>query len=194
MERRFLAILGVIAAIFVGIFIFTQSSSEQKNSNTKKETIGVQHPEQTRDHITRGQTHAPYNSDPASSGPHYSDAGAPAPWGVYTEEVPEEVFIHNEEHGGIIITYSPKLLPADQLKKLQALVTPPYSDPDFEPNRALVTPRAKNTHAIQLASWRWTLNLDSYDEAKIKQFYLQHVNRAPEVGAGPHTTPINQAR
>ena len=181
--------IGLIAILVVGTFGYIAITQKSKPKET---IIGVSHKEQGRNHIAEGQKHDPYNSDPPSSGPHYADASAPTPWGVYTQEVPEEVFLHNEEHGGVVITYKPDL-PADQLKKLQALFAPPYSNKDFSPSKAIVTPRSKDTHAIELASWTWTLNLDQYDEATIMKFYLQHVSKSPEPAAGPTNRPINQA-
>ncbi len=178
---------GALAVGFIGLVVVSQVTK------SKEPLLGVQHPSQGQEHIARGQAHAAYNSDPPSSGPHYSDSGAPADWGVYVTEVPEEVFIHNEEHGGIVITYQPNLLPSDQLKKLQALVVPPYSNKSFMPKKALVTPRAKDTHAIELASWTYTLNLDKFDEATLVKFYMQHAGNAPEPQGGPDNTPINQA-
>ncbi len=180
---------GIIIVLLLGAGAYGFSVQHKK---PKEVILGVSQPSQGQLHIAQGQPHDPYNSDPPSSGPHYNDNTAPTLWGVYTQEVPPEVFVHNEEHGGVIITYRPDL-PADQLKKLQALFAPPYSNPNFKPNRAIVTPRAKNTHAIELAAWTWTLSLDQYDEATITKFYLQHVGKAPEVGAGPSNTPINQA-
>lgn len=180
----------VVVALIIG---FTAVIVFKKSNEPKEQIIGVQHANQGEKHISQGQKHEAYNSDPASSGPHYADASAPAQWGVYTQELPEEVFIHNEEHGGVVVTYNPKLLPADQLKKLQSLFTPPYSKKDFSPTKAIVTPRTKNTHAIELASWTWTLNMDKYDEATLIKYYTQHVGKAPESGAGPTNTPINQA-
>lgn len=182
--------IGLIAILAIGAISLVAITQKSKPAEA---LIGVQHKNQGETHIQRGQSHPAYNSDPASSGWHYADAGAPAPWGVYTEEVPQEVFLHNEEHGGVVISYNPKLLPAYQLKKLQALFAPPYSDKTFSPTKALVTPRAKDTHAIELAAWTWTLNLDHYNETTLKKFYLQHVGQAPEPTAGPTNTPINQA-
>ncbi len=158
-----------------------------------KPRLGTEHPDQGATHIAQGQPHDPYNSDPPSSGPHYADQSSPAPWGAYIEEVPEEVFIHNQEHGGIIITYKPDL-PADQIKKLQDLFTPPYSNQAFKPTKAIVTPRSKNTKPIALASWRRTLSLDTYDEKVLMEYYLSNVGSAPEGSAGPTNTPINQAQ
>lgn len=186
-NKAFAILIAIIVLGFGGYLVFGQKSK------LKEATIGIQHQSLGGDHIARGQSHKPYNSDPPSSGPHYNDQGAPTPWGVYTEEVPDEVFLHNEEHGGVIITYNPNLLSADQLKKLQALFAPPYSDNNFSPSKAVVTPRTKDTHAIELASWTWTMNLDSFDQATLEKFYYQHEGKSPEPAAGPTNTPINQA-
>ena len=93
----------------------------------------------------------------------------------------------------MVVTYNPKLLPSDQLKKLQALFTPPYSNKKFLPNKAIITPRPKDTHAIEIASWAYTLNLDQYDEATLVKYYFQHEGKSPEPAAGPTNTPINEA-
>lgn len=185
-NKVFVAIIGILIVGSIGAIVLA------RRNEPKEAIIGVQHEEQGRNHIAPGQSHEPYSSEPASSGPHYANAQAPAPWGVYTQEVPEEVFLHNEEHGGVAITYKPDL-PKDQLEKLQALFASPYSNKDFSPSKAIVTPRSKNTKAIELASWTWTLSLDQYDEATIIKFYLQHVGKSPEPAAGPTNAPINQA-
>ena len=46
--------------------------------------------------------HAPYNSSPPSSGPHW---GGLAQWGESAEPVPPEIFVHNLEDGGIVLAY-----------------------------------------------------------------------------------------
>lgn len=180
----------IVVALIIG---FTAVIVVKKSNEPKEPILGIQHANQGEKHISQGQKHEAYNSDPASSGPHYADASAPAQWGVYTQELPEEVFVHNEEHGGVVVTYNPKLLPADQLKKLQALFVPPYSKKGFSPTKAIVTPRTKDTHAIEIASWTWTLNMDKYDEVTLIKYYTQHAGEAPEPGAGPNNTPINEA-
>lgn len=181
----------LILAIILGFAGFEIVSQVKKPPEVK---LGVKHAEQGRDHISSGQKHPAYNSDPPSSGPHYSDANAPAPWGAYSQQVPEEVFIHNEEHGGVVITYNPKLLNPPQLKRLQNLFTVPYSSKDFSPTKALITPRIKNKHMIEIAAWTYTLNLDRYDEASLMKFYLQHVNKSPEPTAGPNDPPVIQGQ
>jgi hypothetical protein len=179
----------VILALFLGaggFFVIKQSSKP------KEAILGVKHANQGQEHVTVGQKHINYNSEPASSGPHYSNAAAPAPWGAYSQELPPEVYVHNEEHGGIVTTYNPKLLSPVEVAKLQKLFTSPYSDSSFTPSKTIVIPRIEDTHAIELAAWTVTLNMDKYNEATLKKFYLQHVSQSPEATAGPSNTPIIQ--
>jgi hypothetical protein len=177
----------VTMVVLFGVLIAVNKSKPQEPQ------IGTKHSAQGNKHIPQGEAHEAYNSSPASSGPHYADSSAPTNWGIYTQEVPDEIFIHNEEHGGVVVTYNPKLLASDQIKKLQTLFAAPFSNKDFQPSRFILTPRSKNKQAIELASWGWTLGLDKYDEAKLLKFYEQHSNKAPEAGAGPTNKPINQA-
>ena len=180
-------ILIIAVVLGFGGFVIYHSTATPKEA-----LLGVKHPNQGQDHVVRGKAHAAYNSDPASSGPHYNDQGAPAPWGAYHQEVPQEVYIHNEEHGGVVITYNPSLLSPTDVTKLQKLFTSPYSDSSFNPNKALVTPRVADKHAIEIASWTYTLNLDKYDQSILEKYYLQHVGQSPENGAGPNNTPSIQ--
>ena len=180
---------GIIALLIIGfLFMFVKGINHPKAA-----AVGMPHSEQGRNHISEGEPHPAYNSDPPSSGPHYAGSTAPISWGVYTQEVPDEIFLHNEEHGGITVTYKPSL-PKDDVKKLQKLFAPPYSRKNFEPIKAIVTSRSKDKHAIELAAWKYTLNLDKYDETTIANFYLQHVSNSPESTAGPYNKPINQAK
>lgn len=180
----------LISVLVIGAFGFIAIN---KKSTPKELILGTQHANLGQEHIAEGKKHSAYNSDLPSSGPHRSDSGAPVPWGVYTQELTPEVYIHNEEHGGIIIAYNPTLLPAQELKKLQSLFAPPYSNKLFSPTKTIVMPRASNKHAIEVASWTWTYSMDKYDEAKLIKFYRQHEGKSPEAAAGPTNTPINQA-
>lgn len=185
-DKGFLGFIAVLIIGTVGFIVFKQESKPVEPA------IGKSHKEQSREHIANGAKHAAYTTSPATSGPHYADNTSPTAWGVYVQEVPEEVFIHNLEHGGVVITYRPDL-PADQIKKLQDLFVPPYSDKSFKPNKAIVTPRTKNSKPIQVVGWNYSIDLDQFDEATLKNFYLQRVGKAPEAAAGPSNVPINQA-
>ncbi len=179
----------LIVFLVIGAVGFLGFKIKDKPSRPR---LGMSHTQQARNHIPVEQPHEAYNSDLPSSGPHYADSKSPTSWGVYIEEVPDEVFPHNEEHGGVVIAYSPSL-PQDQIQKLQALFAPPYSNPAFKTNKAIVTPRSKNTKPIELASWTRTLSLDTYDEKTIIEYYQTNVGNTPEPRGGPNNIPINEA-
>jgi hypothetical protein len=64
---------------------------------------GIEIPSQGNFHLASvDEPHGAYNSSPASSGPH---VGFLATWGVSEEPLPEELFIHNLEDGGVVLTY-----------------------------------------------------------------------------------------
>lgn len=64
---------------------------------------GVEFPSQGNFHLASiDQPHEPYISSPPSSGPH---VGFLANWGVHEEPIPEQLFVHNLEDGGVVITY-----------------------------------------------------------------------------------------
>lgn len=188
-DRVFRGLLVLIVGGFVMLFVIN-------HKHTKVAALaGVEsHPSQGNVHIAQGTKHVVYNSDLPSSGPHYFDASSPAPWGIYTQEMPSEVFLHNEEHGGVVVTYSPTL-PASQIKQLQQLFASPSSDKSFSAGKFILMPRAENKKPIELASWMRTFDLNSFDKTKLEEFYQQNAvnKRAPESLGGPRNKPINQA-
>lgn len=186
MSKVFLIIVGILFLGFTAlIFVSQMNKSNEIILGTKQENQG-------QDHIQINMEHVPYTSDLPSSGPHYSNSEAPAQWGIYKEEVAPEIFLHNQEHGGVVIAYSPNLLASADLKKLRALFIAPFSNQTFSPKKFILMPREKNTSAIQMASWTYTLNLDTYNEETIVAFFNQRAGKAPEGTAGPTNMPINQ--
>ncbi len=183
---------GIIAILLGGTVVLFMT---RHKPNTTVALVGVAtHANQGGNHIAQGTPHITFNSELPSSGPHYADASAPAQWGIYTQELPPEVFLHNEEHGGVVIAYKPDL-PQDQITKLQKLFASSGSDKTFSAGKFILTPRTTNKYPIELASWTRTYNLTSFDQTKVEQFYLQNVSskRAPESFAGPTNKPINEA-
>lgn len=179
----------VVLVVGFGTVITVSQISKQKQAPL----LGIQHADQGGSHIAEGQKHVAYNSDLASSGPHYANSVSPTGWGVYSEELTPEIYLHNEEHGGIVIAYQRDLLSADNLAKLKKLVLPPYSNSSFSPRKIIVMPVASSTHVLELASWRYTLNLDKYDEATIIKFFTQHAGKSPEPLGAPTNAPIDRS-
>jgi hypothetical protein len=71
------------------------------SGQTPAEGPGRLMPDRGQQHVQQG-TPIPYEDSPPTSGPHWPIV---AKWGVYSEEVAAEVFVHNLEHGGVVILY-----------------------------------------------------------------------------------------
>ncbi|MBW3568528.1 DUF3105 domain-containing protein [Candidatus Parcubacteria bacterium] len=174
MGKQFIVVVVIVIGLMFGLFYFTKDDSVDPGKAGLE--LGQSHEDQGREHLANGATYGQYNSDLPSSGPH---AQQPTNWGIHETEVPPETFVHNLEHGGVVIAYKPDL-PQDQIEKLKALFGPPYSRENFQPSKALVMPRASNSKPIQLASWTKTYELDEFNEDLLVQFYLANIGKSPE--------------
>jgi hypothetical protein len=129
----------------------------------------IDYAEQGREHIFPGQQHPPYNSDPPTSGWHFPQ---PADWGYYNGELPDELVVHNLEHGGIWISFK-RADDTEVINKLVALSRRYRS-------KVIITLRPKNDSRIAVAAWTHLMKLDQYDEAAIVTFINRFKNRGPE--------------
>ena len=77
---------------------------EESSGSSGRTAPGETLPEQPYSpHVEPGQEHLPYNSVPATSGWHYPFW---ASWGVHGNVIPDEVLVHNLEHGGVGVHYN----------------------------------------------------------------------------------------
>lgn len=172
-------LLVIIVGGMIAIFAVGNKPAPAKPDS---QLLGTKYPELARTHIAAGTTTpVPYNSNPPSSGPHYSDANCPAKWGVIDASTvqPDECYVHNLEHGGIWISYKPDL-DANDIQKLKDLFSQLPLSTQFNEIKAILVPRAANPHSVEVVAWNYVLDLDSVDGAKIRQFYLDHVDKGPE--------------
>ncbi len=129
----------------------------------------VDYAEQGREHIFPGQPHPAYNSDPPTSGWHFPQ---PADWGYYNDELPDELVVHNLEHGGIWISVK-SADDTDVINKLVALSQRYRS-------KLIITLRPKNDSLMAVVAWTHLMKLDHYDEATIVNFIKRFKDRGPE--------------
>ena len=116
-------------------------------------------------------------TNPPTYGPHHptENGVVPRPTGVYDTEQEDEDLVHNLEHGQVWISYDPTLLDPADVTALEELVV------SFGQKAGVIlTPRAANTSAIALASWGHLLELDTFDEATIREFATTNRGHAPE--------------
>ena len=165
---------GIITLLIIGLIGFVAFSKD--DSTRPKARLGQEQPDKGQDHVAPGT--AKYTTPFPTSGPHTQ----PVPWQAYQQEVPDENLIHNMEHGGVIVTYSPSL-PTDVATKLEKLFSKPYVKSNFKPSKAIVAPNSKNDKPIIIRSWNRLMKLDSYDEQTLINYYLTNVNKSPEAAA-----------
>jgi hypothetical protein len=136
------------------------------------------------EHLNKGEPHAPYNSKPPTSGPHWSILGeAPVPWGIYQEVIPDEAQIHNLEHGGVMIQYNCRDCPdlIAQLERFAREYVTAHPLPRYPQSAKLVVaPYYDMPSRVALTAWGRIDMLDGYDEARIARFVDAYRDQGPE--------------
>jgi hypothetical protein len=167
-------VLGLVVLILVLLF----------GGGGNSATVGTRQVDAGRTHIDEGTQGSGYTSIPATSGPHWSSANSPGPWGVYTSAQPQERMIHNLEHGGIVIWYQPAAISTADLATLTQFVQQQITTARF---KVILTPWSGTSfdHNIAVTAWDWLLYLDTPDLDMIRAFIDDHINKAPESNGGP---------
>jgi hypothetical protein len=144
-----LAVAVVVVAALVGWFAYRAAA----------DLPGEKLPDLGNLHIqTASDPHAPYNSEPPTSGSHLPYI---APWGVHTRPIPNELQVHNLEDGGVMVQYSctcPEL--GDKLRGIvgrydKFVILAPY-------------PGMKTR--IALTAWTRLDRFEEFDEKRIVRF------------------------
>jgi len=168
---------GVFVAIatVAGLFILSLfAGSLPITIGSPSGDAGLRVPDLGTNHISRGESHEPYNSIPATSGWHYADVGSPTRWGTHNEVVPDEVLVHNLEHGGVGVHYNCPKGCGDLVAKLSEIVE--------RANKVIMSPYLDMDTTIALTAWNYIDNFEEFDEERIADFIGAHVNsrNAPE--------------
>jgi hypothetical protein len=123
------------------------------------------------EHVPDGSDIA-WMSDPPHSGPHYPMWET---WGEHDMSVPRGNWVHNLEHGGIVLTY---LCPGGCEAELDVLREVIAARPDL---RILLTadPLLPGPRFAAI-SWTWIHRTDTPDLDTLLCFVDQHENHAPE--------------
>jgi hypothetical protein len=118
-----------------------------------------------------------YMANPPASGPHWPVWQEP--WAPYPDGLPRERWVHNLEHGGIVLLYNcPEGCDAevDQLIALRNARPPDQ----FNVVRVLIVPDTKMPHRFAALAWTYRWQGDVVDEAAITCFMNARYDRAPE--------------
>ncbi|MBZ0302350.1 MAG: DUF3105 domain-containing protein [Anaerolineae bacterium] len=171
-RSRSLIVIGGVAGVAVVaiIAILAVRSSNLPDVNVSAVADhSVTYPIVGRDHIPQGSPRPDYNSNPPTSGPHYD---TPIRSGAYDQEVPDELLVHNLEHGHIWLSYrdTDDTEVKDALRGIQTQF----------PQWVVTTYRPEDDSRIAVAAWGRLLKLDTVDQDQILAFILRYRNQAPE--------------
>ena len=136
--------------------------------------------EGTRTHLPQG-TEIDYKNRPPSSGDHYDQT---AGYGVFERSIPTGNWVHNLEHGGIVVLYRPEQCDRSCVSVLQdAYNSAPSSQYFPGVHKMIVQPYEDMDTPIAVVAWGWEDDMAAPDKDRILAFYRAHVDRGPEVGA-----------
>ncbi len=136
--------------------------------------IGEHVPDEGYDHVPVGSA-IPYRAHPPASGPHYP---MPAPAGVYMQGLAPGFWVHNLEHGYIVVLFRPPAAPGVELRLQEMLRDFPPSK--FGNVKFVAAPYEDMPHQYAVLSWDWRLWLHELDRAKVLEFYRAHVDQGRE--------------
>jgi hypothetical protein len=145
---------------------------------------GVQVPNEGWAHVSEG-TDVTYRNDPPASGPHYPV------WARYQEHagiVARPYWVHNLEHGAIVLLHRPDAPSATigALRDASAAIPP---DPACGHKRALMTADPLLARPVAAVAADWVLAADSVDRAAILEFVGARRGRGPENVCADGTRP-----
>jgi hypothetical protein len=110
-----------------------------------------------------------YPDPPPVGGSHNPCWGA---WGVHDQPLAAEQWVHNLEHGGVVLLYRCPGGCASDVTRLAAFVR---AHP-----RSLLTEYSSLPKRFALVAWGYRLLTDAIDDAAFEAFYASHFDHAPE--------------
>ncbi len=98
---------------------------------------------------------------------------------MYERPLPPERWVHNLEHGGVVILYRCDGDCAALVGQLRdVFVTFPREK--HGEVKLVVTPAPRLETPLTAVAWRWIEQLPGFDRDRLLRFYEAHVDRAPE--------------
>jgi hypothetical protein len=133
-------------------------------------------PYEGANHVPDG-SHVDYEANPPASGNHWPQWAEP--WGAYPGGLPRERWLHNLEHGGVVLLYNCPSGCDDVVAELTALrsATPPDR---FGLQRLLIVPDRELPTKVAAVAWLWRWQGDRVDAATLRCFIDARYDHAPE--------------
>jgi hypothetical protein len=155
--------------IIVGGVWFSSKEGAKTQEKLSKDMMGEKMLDEGATHVARDKAHAPYKSNPPTSGPHWAGVAGP---GIKDEPVADELVLHSMEHGAAVVWYREDL-EQSEIEKIKIAF-------NNSSGKKIMLPRKDLDVPVALTSWGYLLKLETVDEVMIKEFIETNNDRAPE--------------
>jgi hypothetical protein len=164
----------VIIIVAAGVAWWAAAGRAKVAAGPQQPLLGQRIPDEGYEHVAVGsQLH--YRANPPSSGPHYP---FPAPAGVYPNGLQTGFWVHNLEHGYIVVLYR---APASQEQTATFdRMMAEFPKSKFGNVKLVIVPYSDMTHPYAVLAWDWRLEMDTFKEGTVLQFYKEHVDHGRE--------------
>jgi hypothetical protein len=194
--RRTVARVCAAAGTLAAVGLVACGSSEAVQTATSGAASGPSAPTGpcgavTQEFPIEGETHVPicsyvdYHTLPPSSGNHYPIWAA---YMTYDQPVPEGYWVHNLEHGSIVITYNcgeagcaGDIAAAQQMMNEFPSDSLCTSEAMGVEHRLVMTPDPRLDVRFAASAWGWTLRANCFDADAFRAFAQAHYGNGPEV-------------
>jgi uncharacterized protein DUF3105 len=146
--------------------------------------VGQAIDEMPHNHVAEG-AQVQYNHDPPTSGCHYNlgYGAAPIQAGAYDRPVQAGYWVHNLEHGYVVVLYN---CPSGCASEFQQLRTwfkglPPDPTGAVPYTKVVILPWPSMTVPFAAVSWDWFDPIPIFSIDEVQRFYANHVGHGPEV-------------
>lgn len=140
------------------------------------EALVESHPEEGFNHLTRCDP-TTYMTNPPSSGNHYGDW---AMYQTYTTPFRAGFWVHNLEHGAVVITYNCPAGCPDEVAQVQSFIDSLSNDCDPLPKRIILLPDPDLDVRFAASAWTFTIKAPCFNRAAFAQFVADHYNHGRE--------------
>lgn len=136
----------------------------------------VRIPDEGRKHVEEGSD-VLYAANPPASGDHYPIW---SPYGIFREPVSPGYWVHNLEHGAIVLLYSCTTDCSQVVTNINQVYTT-LPDGAFGEVKLVATPfEGQRETRFTLIAWNWQEGFDTFEAARIERFYHDFLDRGPE--------------
>jgi hypothetical protein len=168
-RQRFIR-TGVYALLAAGAFWFFFLRQEDRPETIRGHALRLfPESEGVQQHVNEGET-VNYETTPPAFGQHSAQV---LPCGIYSEQQPNEVFVHSLEHGTVGLLYDPVAVAPDDIKTIESLAQR-FGD------RMISMPYQGMEHPITAVSWGEMMELDEMDEPALRAYIEEFRGKSPE--------------